>query len=74
NGNKALPISQASGATADAFNQKALNKSAGQLNAYWSTLVFTGTGTPPIEADIDAEVMQLVSSTPDTIGFVDAGS
>ncbi|RZF80573.1 phosphate ABC transporter substrate-binding protein [Pseudoalteromonas sp. CO325X] len=74
NGNKAIPISQASGATADEFNQKALNKSSGQLKAYWSKLVFTGKGTPPKEVDNDAEVIQLVSSNPDTIGFVDAGS
>ncbi|MFY8273194.1 phosphate ABC transporter substrate-binding protein [Pseudoalteromonas sp. SSDWG2] len=71
NGNKVIAISQASGATADNFNQKALNKSSGQLKAYWSKLVFTGKGTPPKEVDGDAEVIKLVSSNPDTIGFVD---
>ncbi|CCQ10929.1 ABC-type phosphate transport system, periplasmic component [Pseudoalteromonas luteoviolacea B = ATCC 29581] len=75
NGNKVIPISQdsATGATGE-FNEKVLNKTAAQLKAYWSKLVFTGKGTPPKEVMNDQEVMQLISSNPDTIGYVSSGA
>ena len=74
-GSKALPITQSDGSAAtDEFNQKVLNKSSSQLKAYWSKLVFTGKGTPPKEAANDAEVLKLVSSNPNLIGFVTQGS
>lgn len=72
NGKKALPISQSAGTVLDEFNQKALNKSSGQLKAYWSKLVFTGKGTPPKAVANDAEVLASVAANPDTIGFIDA--
>ena len=75
NGEKAVPVSTKSGSGAESeFNQKVLNKSASQLQAYWSKLVFTGKGTPPQEMGSDAEVIDLVKSNPNIIGYVDAGS
>lgn len=74
-GSKALPITQVEGsAITDEFNQKVLNKSSSQLKAYWSKLVFTGKGTPPKEAENDAEVIKLVASNPNLIGFVSSGA
>jgi len=74
-GSKALPLTQADGSAVTAeFNEKVLKKSASQLKAYWSKLVFTGKGTPPKEANSDAEVMSLVASNPNLIGFVKQGS
>ncbi|MCG9758626.1 MULTISPECIES: phosphate ABC transporter substrate-binding protein [Pseudoalteromonas] len=74
-GSKALPITQADGsAVTDEFNEKVLNKSSSQLKAYWSKLVFTGKGTPPKEAADDAEVLKLVASNPNLIGFVSSGA
>ncbi|WP_440055846.1 phosphate ABC transporter substrate-binding protein [Pseudoalteromonas sp. T1lg65] len=74
-GTKALPITQMEGsAVTEEFNQKVLNKSASQLKAYWSKLVFTGKGTPPKEANNDAEVIKLVASNPNLIGFVTSGA
>jgi hypothetical protein len=60
--------------TSEEFNTKALNKSASQLKAYWSKLIFTGKGTPPKEVDSDAEMIKLVASNPDHIGFVSSGA
>ncbi|MEJ6474605.1 phosphate ABC transporter substrate-binding protein [Pseudoalteromonas piscicida] len=74
-GSKALPITQADGSSVtDEFNEKVLNKSSSQLKAYWSKLVFTGKGTPPKEAADDAEVIKLVASNPNLIGFVSSGA
>lgn len=51
-----------------------LNKSANQLKAYWSKLVFTRKGNPPKEVKTDQEVITLVSANPDLIGYVDVSS
>lgn len=75
NGGQAVPISQSeSSASTDEFNSKVLRKSDSQLKAYWSKLVFTGKGTPPKSVNSDAEVIGLVSSNPNLIGYIDAAS
>jgi ABC-type phosphate transport system substrate-binding protein len=56
------------------FEKKVLNKSASQIKAYWSKLVFTGKGTPPKEVSSDAEVINLIKSNPNLIGYVDESS
>jgi len=74
-GTKAIPITQKDGsAVTDEFNSKVVKKSSSQLKAYWSKLVFTGKGTPPKEAANDAEVVSLVASNPNLIGFVASGT
>ncbi|NVK23675.1 MAG: phosphate ABC transporter substrate-binding protein [Gammaproteobacteria bacterium] len=74
-GGQAIPLNQDEGsATTGEFNSKVLNKSGSQLKAYWSKLVFTGKGTPPKAVSTDAEVISLVSSNPNIIGYVDAGA
>ena len=48
-GTPANPISQRKGSQlAEEFNQKVLNRSAKQLEAYWAKLIFTGKGHRPI--------------------------
>ena len=75
NGTKAVPLALAEGqAATDEFNGKVLNKSASQLTAFWSKLVFTGKGQPPKALGSDAEVVSAVAADPGAIGYVDAGS
>ena len=71
-GGQAVPINleDGSGGSND-FNDKVLNKSASQLKAYWSKLVFTGKGTPPKAVANDAEMIALISANPNMIGFVE---
>ena len=58
NGTKVAPFALAEGnATTDEFNGKVLNKTAAQLTAFWSKLVFTGKGQPPKALSSDAEVI-----------------
>lgn len=62
-GGSAVPINLADGsAGSEDFNAKVLNKSASQLKAYWSKLVFTGKGTPPKAVANDAEMIALIST------------
>lgn len=71
-GKQAIPLVVVeSEASRSEFNTKVLSKTDAQLKAYWSKLTFTGKGTPPREVS-SAEMIQLVSDNPATIGFVDA--
>lgn len=72
-GTQAIPVDQNEGnAAREAFNASVLGKSASQLKAYWSRLIFTGKGTPPKESGNDADVKDLVAKNPNVIGYVDA--
>lgn len=74
-GSSAVPINQEpSSAATGEFNSKVLKKSASQLKAYWSKLVFTGKGTPPKAVGGDAEVIKLIAANPNLIGYVDASA
>ena len=71
-GGQAIPVNQSEGASSrGAFEGTVLKKSASQIKAYWSKLVFTGKGTPPKEVGGDADVINLVKSNPNIIGYVD---
>ncbi|MBV1904893.1 MAG: phosphate ABC transporter substrate-binding protein, partial [Pseudomonadales bacterium] len=72
NGTQAVPINLDS-QTGErvSFEKLVLNKTASQLKAYWSKLVFTGKGTPPKEVP-SAEIRALIASNPNLIGYIDA--
>jgi len=75
NGTKSVPYALSEGnAIADEFNGKVLNKTAAQLTAFWSKLVFTGKGQPPKALSNDAEVIAAVAEDAEAIGYVDASS
>lgn len=57
-----------------AFHEKVTKKSIGQLNAYWSRLIFTGKNSPPNEVDDDEEVISLVKNNQNIIGYIDSAS
>jgi ABC-type phosphate transport system substrate-binding protein len=74
-GTQATPVALAEGLPAtDEFNDKVLKKSASQLTAFWSKLVFTGKGQPPKALGDDAAVIADVAGNPGAIGYVDAGA
>lgn len=74
-GQQALPIDQAEGQAArDEFYSKITGKSAAQVKAYWSKLIFTGKGQPPKEVPNSAEVKKLVANNPNTIAYIDKAS
>lgn len=71
-GGQVVPINQVeSSAATESFNAKVLNKSASQMKAYWSKLVFTGKGQPPKEVANDAEVIALIAANPNMIGYIE---
>jgi ABC-type phosphate transport system substrate-binding protein len=70
-GLEALPVNLPKGSqTVDSFNGDFLGRNTSQVTAYWSKLVFTGKGTPPRELDSVADMIQLVSTNRNAIGYV----
>ena len=48
-----------------------IDKTNAQVKSYWAKLIFTGKGTPPKEVANSDEVKKLVSTNPNTIGYID---
>jgi len=74
-GSEAIPLNLTpdSPATTE-FNKKVVKKSARQFKSYWSKQLFTGNGTPPKVINSEAEMMKLVASNPNLIGYITAGT
>jgi ABC-type phosphate transport system substrate-binding protein len=74
NGSQAVPVDQAEGSAArDAFYAKFTGKSAAQMKAHWSKIIFTGRGQPPKVVASGIEVKKLVADDPRTIGYIEQG-
>lgn len=73
-GSQAVPIDQAEGSAArDAFYAKVTGKSAAQLKAHWSKIIFTGRGQPPREVANSIEAKKRIADDPRAIGYIDQG-
>ena len=68
---QAVPIDQAEGALRDEFYQKATDKTAAQVKAYWSKQIFSGKGQPPKAVGDSAAVKSLLATNPNMIGYID---
>ncbi len=74
-GTGATPVDQESGNPAwEHFYDSVVGKSASQLRAYWSRLVFTGKGKPPKALGGDAEIVAAVAANETFVGYVDASA
>jgi ABC-type phosphate transport system substrate-binding protein len=60
-----------SSAVRETFYTKVTGKSAAQVKAAWSRLVFSGKATPPKEVANSAEVKKLVASSPNAVGYIE---
>ena len=54
------------------FYERVICRSSQQIKAYWSKQIFSGKGTPPKAASNNDEVLKLVASNPNLIGYVDS--
>jgi ABC-type phosphate transport system substrate-binding protein len=73
NGVQAVPIDQAVGSVArDEFYAKLAGKSAAQLRAYWSKIIFTGRGQPPPQVANSEEMKKRLMQNPAAIGYIES--
>jgi ABC-type phosphate transport system substrate-binding protein len=72
NGVQAFPVDQAEGAAVrDEFYSKVVGKTAAQIKAYWSKIIFTGRGQPPPTVSNNIEMKKRISDNPAAIGYID---
>jgi ABC-type phosphate transport system substrate-binding protein len=70
-GERLTPVDQSKGQTARTeFYDVVVRKNESQLKAYWSRLIFTGKGLPPVEVGNDKSVLNRVAGDPNAIGYV----
>jgi ABC-type phosphate transport system substrate-binding protein len=72
NGSDAIPIDLNSGDAKKEFYAKVVRKSDAQLRAYWSRIIFTGKGQPPRQESSEDSVLNLISTNPNLVGYVQA--
>jgi ABC-type phosphate transport system substrate-binding protein len=71
-GGAAVPIDQTEGsAVRDEFYTKVTGKSAAQVKAYWSKIIFSGKGKPPKDVADSAAVKKQLADNPNAIGYID---
>lgn len=74
-GSKAVPVDQSKDSNvSEAFYESVVGKTASQVRAYWSKLVFTGKGRPPKQVGDDSAVVAAVAGDPTLVGYVSAGA
>jgi ABC-type phosphate transport system substrate-binding protein len=73
-GSEAVPIDLAEGSAArDAFYAKITGKSAAQMKAHWSKIIFTGRGQPPRSVANSIEAKKLIAEDSKAIGYIEQG-
>ena len=73
NGKKIVLYDQEEGTEIrDQFYSAVTNKSASQVKAYWSRLIFTGKGQPPKVVFDDDEMVEAVAGEENAVGYVDS--
>lgn len=71
-GHPAIPLDQAEGtAVRDEFYASFTGKSAAQIKAHWSKILFTGRGQPPKVASNSDQIKQLLARSPSAIGYIE---
>lgn len=71
-GGLAVPLDLTEGTpTRDEFYAKLTGKSAAQIKAHWSKIIFTGRGLPPKEILNGNEVKRRLAENPNAISYID---
>jgi len=71
-GTQAVPIDQVESAKVhDEFYVSFADRTAAQIKAYWSRIIFTGRGQPPKVVSNSGELKQLLAHDPRAIGYME---
>jgi ABC-type phosphate transport system substrate-binding protein len=75
NGDAVVPVDlSAKSSVREDFSSNIHGKSVSAIKSYWQQYVFAGKGTPPIEKNTDAEVVDFVKRNTGAIGYVSANA
>ncbi len=71
-GTKAVPLDQPEGSKVrDSFYTEYAGKSAAQVKAHWSKIIFTGRGQPPAQVADSQAARQRVAENPGAIAYIE---
>lgn len=71
-GTKIVPVDQRSGSMIrEKFYNDLFQKSESEMKAYWSRIMFTGQGYPPIQESDDGAVLETVAKNANCLGYID---
>ena len=73
-GAKAVAVDQGAETAAKAdFYARLVGKDLSEINSYWARLIFSGQGSPPMQAESADDVVEIVGNNKGAIGYVDSG-
>ncbi|MEO6773343.1 MAG: hypothetical protein ABI467_09990 [Kofleriaceae bacterium] len=58
----------------EVFTREIVRKTPSQLRSYWDQQIFSGKGTPPVEADSLREMIEYVAANAGAVGYLPAGT
>jgi ABC-type phosphate transport system substrate-binding protein len=71
-GDKAVPLDQPEGSPLrDAFYAEYAGKTAAQVKAHWSKIIFTGRGQPPAQVNDGQTALRHVAEHPNAIAYIE---
>jgi ABC-type phosphate transport system substrate-binding protein len=71
-GGRPVPLDQPeSSAARDQFYQRFAGKSAAQVKAHWTKVIFTGRGQPPAQVPDSREARRRVAEDPNAIAYIE---
>lgn len=73
-GSQAMALDLPKGTARDTFYQRIAGRNNNQMKAYWSKIVFSGSGQPPKEATSAQDVVNQVAKSANLIGYVEKTS
>ncbi|MDP1931753.1 MAG: phosphate ABC transporter substrate-binding protein [Gammaproteobacteria bacterium] len=72
NGQRAVPIDQAERSTIrERFNEEVLARTSAQVRSHWSRILFTGRGQPPRSVTSSEEVLRVLATQVQGIGYIE---
>ncbi len=72
NGSKVIPVDQKQGTISRSkFYSDIIHKTEPEIKSYWSRIIFTGQGNPPLQQDDDVAVRNLVAQDANCLGYID---
>ena len=58
----------------NAFYQQLLGRTSDQMRSHWARLIFTGKARPPHEVSSNGEMVSMVASSADIVGYLPASA
>jgi ABC-type phosphate transport system substrate-binding protein len=71
-GSLAVPIDQTEGSVArEQFYSRIADMSPAQVKAFWSKIIFTGRGQPPVAVATSLDAKKALAANPNAISYID---